>query len=118
MIARNPECFLDRVVDSDTIILWIEATPDVRVRYRVRLALIEGGELGTEEGARGTLVLNEALAEFLLRRTFYIGSLLTRDQHGRLVGDVADETGRRLTHILHGLGHHWRREKNGLQVRI
>lgn len=115
--VTRPRCWIERVVDSDTLVVWIEATPDVRVRYRVRLVGIEGGELDTDEGRFGAASLTAHLERLQAQRLYWHGSLLTRDQHGRLVGDVVDDTGSRLTTDLLACGSHWRRDKSGNEKR-
>jgi len=117
LTARNPKCWVDRVVDSDTVLVWIEATADVRVRYRVRLVGIEGGELGTAEGLRGKDVLETVIEAISREQLYWRGSLNTRDQHGRLVGDITLADGQRLTSALHEVGHHWSRDKSGREWR-
>ncbi len=117
MTARRARCWVERVVDSDTLVLWLEATDDVRVRYRVRIVGIEGGELGTEEGARGAAVMAEAVASLTLEQCYWLGSLNTCDQHGRLVGNVITDSGVTLTTVLKEAGHHWNRQRNGSQKR-
>ena len=117
MTVTRPRCWVDRVIDSDTLSLWIEATPDCRIRYRARLVGIEGGEIGTTDGTRGTQALTELLQELAPDQLHWHGSFLTRDQHGRLVGDVMTNDGRRITAILRDRGTHWRRNKSGTEFR-
>lgn len=118
MITKTePQCWIERVVDSDTLVLWLSVTDDVRVRYRARLKGIEGGELGTEEGARGMAVLAGFVAQLSAEPTFWRGSLNTKDQHGRLVGDVILFDGSCLTHALLKSDAHWSRSRSGVQKR-
>jgi len=117
IVATRPRCWVDRVVDSDTLSLWIEATPDCRIRYRVRLVGIEGGEIGTTDGTRGTQSLTDVLDDLASDQLHWHGSFLTKDQHGRLVGDVMTNDGRRLTALLRNRGTHWRRTKSGTEFR-
>lgn len=113
----RPRCWVERVVDSDTLLLWIEATPDVRIRYRVRIVGIEGGELADPEGPRGAASMAEQVAAMAERQIYWGGSFNTTDQHGRLVGDIFDEEGQRLSLRLLQCGTHWRRTRSGIQRR-
>lgn len=117
LTKTEPRCWVERVVDSDTVLLWLEVTDDVRVRYRARLKGIEGGELGTEEGARGMAALAELLATVATEPTFWRGSVNTRDQHGRLVGTIVTFDGSPLTGTLIKQGTHWRRNRSGQEFR-
>jgi len=113
----RPRCWVERVVDSDTLILWIEATPDVRIRYRVRIVGIEGGELADPEGPRGAASMAEQVAAMAEGAIYWSGSFNTTDQHGRLVGDIFDAEGGRLSLRLLQCGSHWRRSRSGIQRR-
>lgn len=115
--VRRPRLWVERVVDSDTLLVWLEATPDVRVRYRVRIKGIEGGELGTEEGAAGKAHMAEVVAEISQGDLHWEGAYGNKDQHGRLVGDIFDEEGQRLSARLLQSSTHWHRTRSGLQRR-
>lgn len=115
--VRRPRLWIERVVDSDTLLVWLEATPDVRVRYRVRIKGIEGGELGTEEGAAGMAHMAEVAAEISQGELHWEGAYGNKDQHGRLVGDVFDAEGQRLSARLLQGTKHWRRTRSGIQYR-
>lgn len=115
-VAR-PRCWVERVVDSDTLVVWIEATADVRIRYRVRIVGIEGGELDEPEGPRGTAAMASEVADMSDRGLYWSGSFNTTDQHGRLVGDIFGEDGTRLSVRLLQRGTHWRRTRAGVQLR-
>lgn len=118
MITQSrPRCWVDRVVDSDTLVIWIEATPDVRIRYRVRIVGIEGGELDEPEGPRGAAAMAAEVSEMARQGIFWNGSFNTNDQHGRLVGDIFGEDGSRLSVRLLQGGTHWRRARDGRQRR-
>jgi formylmethanofuran dehydrogenase subunit C len=117
LVKSEPRCWIERVVDSDTLLIWLEVTEDVRVRYRARLKGVEGGELGTEDGARGMAALAERIAELSMEATFWRGSINTRDQHGRLVGDIVAFDGSTLTGSLLKKRTHWRRNRSGQEFR-
>ena len=115
--VKRPRLWIERVIDSDTLLVWLEATPDVRVRYRVRIKGIEGGELGTEEGAAGMARMAEVAAEIATGELHWEGAYGTKDQHGRLVGDIFDAEGQRISgRLLQGTTH-WHRTRSGLQRR-
>lgn len=115
--VKRPRCWIERVVDSDTLLVWLEATPDVRVRYRVRIKGIEGGELGTEEGAAGMAHMAEVTTQMAEGEMHWEGAYGTKDQHGRLVGDIFDAEGQRLSGRLLQSSTHWHRTRSGLQRR-
>jgi len=113
----RPRCWVERVVDSDTLVVWIEATPDVRIRYRVRIVGIEGGELHEPDGPRGAAAMAAEVSDMADRGLYWSGSFNTTDQHGRLVGDIFGEDGTRLSVRLLQGGTHWRRTRSGQQRR-
>lgn len=115
--VTEPRCWVDRVVDSDTLVIWLEVTEDVRIRYRARLKGIEGGELGTDDGARGQAALAGLLAEFTSEPLYWRGSVNTKDQHGRLVGTLVTFDGSLITGTLIKQGTHWRRNRSGQEFR-
>jgi endonuclease YncB( thermonuclease family) len=117
MTLQRPRLWIDRVVDSDTLVVWLEATPDVRVRYRVRIKGIEGGELGTEEGAAGMARMAEVTAIISQGELHWQGAYGNKDQHGRLVGDIFDAEGQRLSARLLQCPTHWHRTRSGIQRR-
>lgn len=117
MRLDRPRCWVERVVDSDTLVIWLEATPDVRVRYRARIVGIEGGESHEPDGPRGTAAMAAEVAAMADAELFWSGSVGTRDQHGRLVGDIFGADGSRLSVRLLQGGTHWRRTRDGRQHR-
>ena len=119
MALRRHEGFpleIERVVDSDTLIGWLTVSPDVKSRYRLRLQGIEGGEAHDPRGPAGTAALAAALAEANASPFHWLGSLLTRDQFGRLVGQVQRADGCLLNLLLLQRGSHWRRDRSGLET--
>ena len=107
---------VERVVDSDTLIGWLLVSPDTKSRYRLRLQGIEGGEKDDPRGPTGTAALAAALTEPGAAPFHWLGSLLTRDQFGRLVGHVQRADGSLLSLQLLERGSHWRRDRTGRET--
>lgn len=101
-----------RVVDSDTIEAWVQVHRDVRLRWRIRLRGVEGGELGTATGARGTLALASHLERHAAAGLWLDDDGSTLDNHGRHVTDVTLPNGRSLTSTLLAGGTHWTRKRS------
>jgi endonuclease YncB( thermonuclease family) len=104
-----------RVIDSDTVEAWVQVSYDIRQRWRIRLRGIEGGELGTEAGARGEFQMNRYLFNDPILQPHFIGMESVRDQHGRHVGDIRLPDGQLLTLVLLKDGTHWRRDRDGTE---
>lgn len=98
-----------RVIDGDTIEAWIIISHEVAVQYRIRLRGLEGGELGTPEGARSKLLLEQMLKSSADCVVFFRGHLANRDNHGRLVGDFIIANGASLCQSLLNTGAYRRR---------
>jgi endonuclease YncB( thermonuclease family) len=109
---------IERIVDSDTLLVWLRVGPDIKQRIRLRLKGVEGGELGTDEGARGAMALQLALRDLVTGPFSFHGNIETRDQHGRIVGDLMDVDGKLLTLTLLASGAHWRRSRAGVEKRV
>jgi len=105
------------IVDSDTIKGWCHVDRTVRVLWRIRLKRIEGGELGTVDGLKGSEIVRRILADQEGIPSWFHGNPNELDLHGRHVGDIEWANGVRLTAALMAAGHHWRRERNGREWR-
>mgnify|MGYP001561245841 CR=1 FL=1 len=104
-----------RVIDSDTVEAWVQVSFDIRQRWRIRIRGIEGGEAGTEQGARGTWAMSIALDADPIHRPHFIGFETVRDQHGRHVGDIMLPSGQLLSLLLLEQGTHWKRDRDGTE---
>jgi len=106
-----------RVIDSDTIEAWFDFDGVVRIKKRLRLAGIEGGEKNEPLGLRAELLLQNWLHNRLNNSVHLAGGMQRTDQHGRLVGDLIFDTGESLVAICLASGAYWRRSRDGQQTR-
>jgi hypothetical protein len=68
-----------RIIDSDTIIGWLQVAPNVRIQERIRIKHVEGGELGTPEGMAGRAHLALIWTLHAMEQACYTGSMSNRD---------------------------------------
>lgn len=106
-----------RVVDSDTLVAWVQVAPEVRLLWRIRVKGIEGGELPSVNGLHGKAVLEALLKSPAAETLHFIGEQTVKDKYGRHVGDVQLADGRLLSHVLLTNGTHWRRDRTGREFR-
>ena len=104
-------------IDSDTIKAWVEISDTHRELWRIRLKGIEGGELGTEEGTKGTDILAALVRDKYHLHAHYFGNPKTLDKYGRHVGDIEFEDGSRLAEALKAYGHPWLKLRTGEEIR-
>lgn len=117
VIHRNCTLHDVRAVDGDTVQCWLEFYRHVRVRVRIRLPGIEGGELNTSEGERAKLLLQRFLDDRKAIIPWLTTDPGTTDQHGRIVSDIAWHTGETLVALCLRTGYWWRRKRDGTQDR-
>lgn len=116
-IIRTPsQCWIERVVDSDTLVIWLEVSPDIRHRCRLRLKGVEGGELGTVEGEAGRFELLNVIGKHTSLLTYLESGEREFDRYGRRVGHIRYEDGTLLVDKLLAAGHHWRRGRSGKEL--
>ena len=102
-------------IDSDTLTAWVDVATGVRLKWRIRLRRIEGGEMDSAEGQLGRDVVARILANIDHEGASFFGNVDELDQFGRHVGDILFKDGSKLVGHLMSNGHHWIRERNGLQ---
>lgn len=108
MIAlKLPQVHEIRPIDGDTIIAWVDAGHDVRVKRRIRIKGIEGGELGTDQGENAHVVLTCVLAQQVNQAAYLTHSPGSLDKYGRIVSDILFANGQLLTLLLLAEGAHW-----------
>ena len=77
------QAVLDRVVDGDTVDLWVDLGFSVWVKERFRLAYIDAPERFTEEGKAATQWIKDVLegAELVVVSK-------SKDKYGRWLGEI------------------------------
>ena len=117
-IEKHPNpCFDLYPVDSDTLTAWVEVGRQTREKWRIRLKGIEGGEIGTQEGTKGVDIVARLIADKFHLAAHFHGNPNELDKYGRHVGDIAFEDGSKLCSALMAYGHHWRRLRDGRELR-
>lgn len=115
-VKRHPfPCYDLEAIDSDTVTAWVEVDRTVRVKWRIRLKGIEGGELDEPCGLASARATALALASNSHLSAHFFGNPNTFDKYGRHVGDIVFENGAHLTRQLFSTGLYWRRDRNGTQ---
>jgi endonuclease YncB( thermonuclease family) len=104
-----------RVIDGDTIEAWLDFSDVVRIKRRIRLRGIEGGELAELCGRRARRQLEVWLTAKAHQTPKLTGNLNHLDQHGRIVADVTFDTGESLVAMCLQSGIWWRRTRDGSQ---
>lgn len=104
-------------IDGDTITAWVEISKTHREQWRIRLKGIEGGELGTTDGAKAVDIVAAFIRDKWHMTAHYFGNPNTLDKYGRHVGDIEFEDGSRLCAALMAYGHHWKRLRNGKEIK-
>jgi len=89
IIHTHPHTLHDpRVIDGDTLECWCECVPCLRLKIRIRLPGIEGGELGTPEGARAKLTLQNMVYTHWAAGARLASNTDRRDQYNRVLSDI------------------------------
>ena len=104
-----------RPIDGDTVEAWVEIHREIRMRWRIRLVGIEGGELPTPDGHRSQAALFAAISTRRQHNPRFVGNPDTRDKYGRHIGDIMFDPAELLTCILLATGAYWLKDRTGAE---